>query len=96
MHKVIQAKPLARYRLWLKFADGTEGEVDLSDVAGKGVFAAWKTPGAFEQVRVGPRGDVNWGEQIDLCPDALYLEVTGRSPEEIFPGLTESARHAGD
>jgi hypothetical protein len=25
--------------------------------------------------------------EIDLCPDSLYLKVTGRKPEEIFPSL---------
>lgn len=87
LFKVIEAKPLAAYRLWLKFADGTQGTVDLSDMAGQGVFAIWNTPGVFESVQVGPRGDVNWGEEIDLCPDALYLKVTGKSPEDIFPSL---------
>ena len=96
MFKVTEAKPLAGYRLWLRFADGTTGEVDLSEMAGKGVFAIWNTPGAFEKVQVGRRGDVNWGEEIDLCPDALYLEVTGKTPEEIFPVLAEPARHARD
>ena len=27
------------------------------------------------------------GPEIDICPDAMYLRLTGKSPEEIFPGL---------
>lgn len=27
MKKALQAKPLEGYRLWLKYADGTEGEI---------------------------------------------------------------------
>ena len=38
MEKAVQAKPLDDYRLWLKYADGPEGEVDLSDLAGRGVW----------------------------------------------------------
>ena len=95
MFRVIEAKPLAGYRLWLRFADGVTGEVDLSDMAGRGVFAVWNTPGNFEKVQVGPRGDVNWGQDLDLCPDALYLEVTGKSVQEVFPGFAEPVRHAG-
>jgi hypothetical protein len=94
MFRVVEVRPLSGFHLWLKFADGTEGEVDLSDIAGKGVFAVWNRPGEFEKVQVGSRGDVNWGEDLDLCPDALYLEVTGKKPEDIFPALAE-ARHAG-
>jgi hypothetical protein len=43
MYKIIEAKALEDYRLWLKYSDGTEGAVDLSHLAGKGVFAAWMT-----------------------------------------------------
>jgi Protein of unknown function (DUF2442) len=95
MFKVKEAKPLPGYRLWLKFTDDVTGEVDLSDMVGSGVFAIWNRPGAFESVQVNERGHVNWGPDIDLCSDALYLEVTGLSPADIFPGLTESsASHA--
>jgi hypothetical protein len=94
MFKIVEAKPIGTYRLWLKFADGVQGEVDLSDLAGKGVFNVWSAPGAFEKVRVGKRGDVNWGDDVDLCPDALYLKVTGKSPEDIFPALAQSQHHA--
>jgi hypothetical protein len=29
-----------------------------------------------------------WPGEVDLCPDALYLDVTGKRAEEIFPTLT--------
>jgi hypothetical protein len=38
-------------------------------------------------VQIGPNGELVWGDQIDFCPDALYLEITGRKPEELFPKL---------
>ena len=37
-------------RIWLRYSDGSTGEVDLSDVAGRGVFRAWDAPGVFEGV----------------------------------------------
>jgi len=63
------------------------GVVDLSDLVGKGVFALWSDHHAFEQVRIGSFGELAWGDQIDLCPDSLYLKVTGKNPEEVFPAL---------
>ncbi|MBI2338902.1 MAG: DUF2442 domain-containing protein [Deltaproteobacteria bacterium] len=42
MYRPIDVKPLARYKIWVKFSDGAEGEVDLSPLMGKGVFARWK------------------------------------------------------
>ena len=35
----IEARP--GYHLYLEFADGTKGEIDLSKLAGKGVFQVW-------------------------------------------------------
>jgi len=74
-------------RIWLRFSDGAAGEVDLSDLAGRGVFRAWDRVGAFEEVNVAPHGAVAWNDEIELCADALYLELTGKSAEEVFPEL---------
>ena len=87
MPNVTFVEPRPGYRLWLRYDDGAEGEVDLSYLAGRGVFQAWKRPGFFESVYVGPLGGVTWGDDIDLCPDALYLRLTDKTPEEIFPNL---------
>jgi hypothetical protein len=45
MHSTHRPRPVevrARlgFRLWLRYDDGTAGEVDLSDFAGRGVFRA--------------------------------------------------------
>lgn len=90
MVRLIAVKPLPQYTVWLKYDDGVEGTVDLSHLVGKGVFAAWKNPRAFEQVRIGDSGELRWGETLDLCPDALYLRLTGQSPEQLFPALQQA------
>lgn len=63
--------------------------VDLSDLVGKGVFAVWEDDREFQKVHVGPGGEIGWSEEIDLCPDAVYLKLTGKKPEELFPKLRE-------
>ena len=87
MVKISNIKVLQGYRLELAFDDGVCGVVDLSDLVGKGVFAFWRDRHAFEQVRIGSFGELVWGDQIDLCPDSLYLRATGKKPEEVFPAL---------
>lgn len=32
--KIVEAEPRDVYRLWIRFEDGVEGEMDLSDLAG--------------------------------------------------------------
>ena len=89
MRRITKVKILPRYHLELEFDDGVSGFVDLSEAVGQGVFALWRDPLFFEQVRIGSSGELIWGEQIDLCPDALYLKVTGKKPEDIFPTLRD-------
>jgi hypothetical protein len=92
--KVISAKPLSNFRLRLKFADGAEGIADLSSIAGKGVFQAWLEPGFFNQAFITGTGSIAWPGDLDLCPDALYLEMTGKQPEDLFPKLKPDAVRA--
>lgn len=68
--------------------------VDLSDLVGKGVFELWQDIGHFAEFRIGPAGELAWSNQIDLCPDALYLRVTGKRPEDLFPLLENEMGHA--
>ena len=92
--KVHSVRAVSRYRLELSFDDGTSGEVDLSHLAGRGVFSAWESPGAFEDVTVGSGGEVCWACGVDLCADALYLRLTSKKPEDLFPNITSESRVA--
>jgi hypothetical protein len=38
----VEARPV--YQIRIRFADGVEGEVDLSELVGHGVFELWKDP----------------------------------------------------
>lgn len=91
--KIVEAKPLPELHLFLRFEDGVSGEIDLSSFAGRGVFKSWLEPGNFEQVRITDSGAVEWPDEIDLCPDSLYLRMTGKSPEELFPALRDRLAH---
>ena len=94
MHTITKVALLDGHKLELVFDDGARGIADLSRHAGQGVFAAWNDPEVFAAVRIGSLGELAWGADIDLCPDALYLEVTGKSPEGIFPTLRRARAHA--
>ena len=87
MFKPIEVKALQDYKLWVKYADGAEGEVDLSHLVGKGVFALWNDYAAFEKVYIGSHGEIAWSDEIDICPDKVYGDITGKTPEELFPNL---------
>lgn len=83
----VAAEPREGYRIWLRYADGVEGEVDLSHLAGEGVFTVWNNRRFFERVYISEWRSIAWSDEIELCPDALYMEITGKTPEEVMPGL---------
>ncbi len=91
MVKPVSITALPGYKLRVEYADGVTGEVELSHLVGKGVFAAWNDPTVFESVAIGDQGEIRWNDDIDLCSDAIYLEITGKSPEDIFPNLKAPA-----
>jgi hypothetical protein len=92
--KILSAKPLPDFRVELSFDNGETGVVDLSSFAGRGVFAAWDEPDVFQRVAVTAEGALEWPGEIDLCPDSLYLRMTGREPGELFPRLRERVTNA--
>jgi hypothetical protein len=94
MRKIVKTEVMQGYQLGLTFDDGVSGVVDLAHLAGKGVFALWLDRDAFERVHIGSSGELAWGDQADLCPDALYLKVTGKRVEEVFPAVTAEMVHA--
>ncbi len=84
-----EVKPLENFRLYVKFSDGTEGKVDLSEFAGKEVFALWNDYSQFEKVTIGSSGELVWNEDVDLDGLGLYLRLTGKKPEDVLPKLHE-------
>jgi hypothetical protein len=92
--KITEVKTIDRYRVFLRFDSGESGTVDLSPMAGCGVFKAWLEEGLFEQVSISLSGALEWPGELDLCPDSLYLQLTGKPVEEVFPTLRHSLAHA--
>ena len=89
MHKIINVEVLHNYKVELEYDDGRHGIADLSYLAGIGVFSLWKDYDAFRNVKIGSSGELVWSDQVDLCPDSLYLKITNQKPEDLFRGLKQ-------
>ena len=90
MPRPTQVRSLPGYRIRLEYDDGVSGEIDLSHLAGRGLFRAWERPGFFEDVRIDAHRAIAWGDEIDMCRYALYMELTGKTWEEL-PEEVEAA-----
>ncbi len=79
---VTDVRPAGGYRLFVTFADGTRGEVDLSRLVASddaGVFEQLRDPAMFARVGVA-HGAVTWPNGVDLAPDAMYDEIKKEEP----------------
>ena len=88
MFRPVEVKAMPHRKLWVRYSDGVKGEVDLSRLVGKGVFSRLNDEKVFQSVHIGSHGAIEWGNDIDLCPDALYLKITGKSAHQLFPNLS--------
>lgn len=74
---VTDAKHLGQYRLWLRFSDGTAGQVDLETMINadtRPVVAALRDPAVFSAFKV-DMDTVVWDNGFDLAPEYLYANV---------------------
>lgn len=79
MKRPIRVSPLSHGRISVVFSDGLEGVIDMSSSVGRGVFARLTDPQVFAGVHIGDRGQIAWSEEMEICPDAAYLEVAGQN-----------------
>ena len=91
----IAVEPREGYRVWVKFDDGEEGEVDYSDIPRDGVFEVWNDPEFFKQVRISEFKCLEWPGELDLCPDSTYMRLTGKTVWELMPKARKYLENAG-
>jgi len=84
MKKITTLKVLENYRVWLRFSDGVAGEVDFSSKPRTGVFSFWNSYENFRHAHLGDSGELVWNDQVDFCPDSLWLQVTGENTEALL------------
>ena len=73
---VQEAKYLHDYVIWVKFNDGTEGEIDLKDELYGEIFEPLKDIQKFKSFKVEPEiGTIVWENGADLAPEFLYQKL---------------------
>ncbi len=76
MNRPTKVEALPGFRIRVVYASGTEGVIDLSGDVGRGVFAPLADEAFFRTVHIGQLGQIAWSEEIEICPDAAYYEIT--------------------
>ncbi len=71
-YNVTAVRHLRDFVLWMKFEDGTEGEIDLSSELWGPVFEPLKQLDYFKKVAVAEYGTIAWPNGADIAPEFLY------------------------
>jgi Protein of unknown function (DUF2442) len=73
MIRVTDVRLVRDFVVWVRFNDGSEGEIDLAGELDGPIFEPLKDPKVFAQVRLDP--DVHtlvWPNGADLAPEFLH------------------------
>lgn len=86
--RLIEAKYMGDYRVWLVFADGVEGEVDLEKELWGEVFQPLKDKARFAELSVNKDIDtLVWPNGADFAPEFLYQQLC---PDYTFKPTPQS------
>jgi hypothetical protein len=76
MFRVLEVRHVSGYTLWLRFSNGTAGEIDLSTELWGPVFEPLRDIEQFKMVQVNPElHTISWPNGADLAPEFLHSQV---------------------
>jgi hypothetical protein len=74
--RIIDARHAGAYQVWLRFADGLTGEIDLESELWGPAFEPLKNAAEFARVRFEPDlGTIAWPNGADFAPEFLHDEL---------------------
>jgi hypothetical protein len=84
--KIIACRPSRDYTVWLRFADGLQGTVDVSGLLEIGCFKFWRDMDAFLEARPhAGTGGAWWPVGVHLDADILYQDLRARGAQPAQP-----------
>ena len=90
--KLTEAKYVGAYRVWLKFSDGVEGEVDLESELWGEMFEPLRQEALFGELSLDKElATIVWPNGADFAPEFLYQKL--RPSYALKPKQSGSAQH---
>ena len=94
MRRIVELRVLENYRVWLRFDDGTAGEVEFAHKPHTGVYAPWRDYDFFRRARIDADGQLAWDDQLDFSADSLWLRVNRTQSDQGESERDRSTAHA--
>jgi hypothetical protein len=75
-YHIVEARYVANHVVWLRFRDGTSGEIDLASVLDGPVFEPLRDVRTFRQFAIHPEfHTLVWVNGADFAPEYLHANV---------------------
>ncbi|MPZ18467.1 MAG: DUF2442 domain-containing protein [Luteitalea sp.] len=75
-YHVLEARYVGGYSIWLRFRDGTSGEIDLAAALHGSVFEPLRDPAFFKSFIIHPEfRTLVWPNGADFAPEFLHDNV---------------------
>jgi hypothetical protein len=75
-YHVVDARYVGDHVIWVRFRDGSEGEIDLGSELVGPVFEPLRDPEVFKRFRVDPEfRTLVWPNGADFAPEFLHRKV---------------------
>ncbi len=75
-YHVVEARHISGYVVWLKFRDGTSGEIDLGSALTGLVFEPLRDPEMFRRFEIHPEfHTLVWPNGADFAPEFLHRAI---------------------
>jgi hypothetical protein len=81
--KVREVKYIAEYTISIKFDDGINGTIQLSDLVQKGIFKLLQDKSEFAKVYTNGYS-IAWSNELEIDATTIYAELTGKHFLEIL------------
>ena len=75
-YHIVEARYISGHLIWLRFRDGTAGEIDLQSVLEGPIFEPIHDPEVFRQFQIHPDfHTLVWPNGADIAPEFLHDNV---------------------
>jgi uncharacterized protein DUF2442 len=75
-YHVVEARHVSGHIVWLRFRDGTTGEIDLASALEGPIFEPLRDPQVFKQFEIHPEfHTLVWPNGADIAPEFLHDNI---------------------
>lgn len=92
--EITSVKAAEKYKLHVTYDDSTEGLLDVSHLAGKGVFKTWEIDNNFYRAYISnDSGAITWPGELDIDTINVYCKIKGIEMDEFLNSKYHYAPH---